>query len=63
MRAMTDTLDAETMLMFLMEILPDEQERERIISEISRETGLSREKAEIAMRAMYEVLAKNLPQH
>ena len=35
---MMDTLDAETMLMFLMEILPDEQERERIISEISRET-------------------------
>ncbi len=59
---MTLSPDAETMLMYLMEILPDEQERERIISEISRETGLSREKVELAMRAMYEVLVKHLPQ-
>ncbi len=59
---MTLSPDAEAMLMYFMEILPDEQEWKRIVSEISQETGLSREKVETVLHAMYEMLAEDLPQ-
>jgi hypothetical protein len=60
---MTKTVDATTRLMFLMEVMSDEQDWEKLVLEVSQKTGLSYEKVDTALRALYEVLVKNLPEH
>jgi predicted nuclease of restriction endonuclease-like RecB superfamily len=60
---MTEMIDISLWMMFLTELLSNEAERERVIAEVSAETGLSHEKVEAIMYALYEQLAKQFPDH
>jgi predicted nuclease of restriction endonuclease-like RecB superfamily len=60
---MVEMTDISLWMMFLTELLSNEPERERVIAEIAAETGMSCEKVESFLYALYEQLAKQFPDH
>ncbi len=60
MKAVTKTMN-ELRLMFLMQALSDEHEWEELVKELSESSGLSPKDIQAVLYAMYELLAKNLP--
>lgn len=51
-------IDPELWLQYLMAVLPDEQEREKLIQKLSAASGIPPEKVELTLQAMVEYFLK-----